>query len=83
MNLFKNITAKYILVTECLPAAHKVISFDLDKKPGAGYTGAPGGAGVFIDRPPFNLKGQVVMEANVTSEIHETDERLVTWLVSR
>ena len=42
MNLFKNITAKYILVTECLPAAPKVISFNLDKKPGAGYTGAPG-----------------------------------------
>jgi hypothetical protein len=77
MNIFRNITAKYILVTEHLPAAHKV-----DKKPGADIR-VPRGSGVFIDRPPFNLKAQVLMEANVTSDIHEADERLVTWLVSR
>lgn len=82
MSIFENITAKYILVTEHLPAAHKVTSFNLDKKPGADIR-VPRGSGVFIDRPPFNLKAQVLMEANVTSDIHEADERLVTWLVSR
>jgi hypothetical protein len=82
MNIFQNITAKYILVTEHLPAAHKVTSFNLDKKPGADIR-VPRGSGVFIDRPPFNLSAQVLMEANVTSDVHEADERLVTWLVSR
>jgi Methyltransferase domain len=82
MNIFINITAKYILVTEHLPAAHKVTSFNLDKKPGADIR-VPRGSGVFIDRPPFDLNAQVLMEANVTSDIHEADERLVTWLVSR
>ena len=81
MNIFKNITSKYILVTEHLPAAHKITSFNLDKKPGADIR-VPQGSGVFIDRPPFNLNAQVLMEANVTSDIHEADERLVTWLVS-
>jgi hypothetical protein len=82
MNIFKNITAKYILVTEHLPAAHKITSFNLDKKPGADIR-VPRGSGVFIDKPPFNLKAQVLMETNVTSDIHDADERLVTWLVSR
>ena len=81
INIFINITAKYILVTEHLPAAHKVTSFNLDKKPGADIR-VPRGSGVFIDRPPFNLNAQVLMEANVTSDIHEADERFVTWLVS-
>jgi Methyltransferase domain len=82
MIMFRNITAKYILVTEYLPAAHKVTSFNLDKKPGADIR-VPLGSGVFIDKPPFNLSAQVLMEANVTSDIHEADERLVTWLVAR
>jgi Methyltransferase domain len=81
MNILQNVTAKYLLVTEHLPAAHKVTSFNLDKKPGADIR-VPRGSGVFIDRPPFNLNAQVLMEANVTSDIHEADERLVTWLVS-
>jgi hypothetical protein len=81
-NIFQNITTKYILVTEHLPAAHKVTFFNLDKKPGADIR-VPRGSGVFIDKPPFNLSAQVLMEANVTSDIHEADERLVTWLVSR
>jgi Methyltransferase domain len=80
--IFKNIKAKHILVTEHLPAAHKVTSFNLEKKPGADIR-VPLGSGVFIDKPPFNLSAQVLMEANVTSDIHEADERLVTWLVSR
>jgi SAM-dependent methyltransferase len=82
MNILKNITSKYIIVTEHLPAAHKITSFNLDKKPGADIR-VPRGSGVFIDRPPFNLSAQVLLEANVTSDVHETDERLVTWLVSR
>ena len=81
-NIFLNITAKYILVTEHLPAPDKVVSFNLDKKPGADIR-VPRGSGVFIDKPPFNLNAKVLMEANVTSDIHEADERLVTWLVSR
>ena len=79
MFIFRNITAKYILVTEHLPAAHKVTSFQLHKKPGADIRAS----GVFIDKPPFNISAQVLMEANVTSDIHEADERLVTWLVSK
>ena len=82
MNILTNITSKYILVTEHLPAAHKITSFNLDKKPGADIR-VPQGSGVFIDRPPFNLNAQVIIEANVTSGIHEAGERLVTWLVSR
>jgi hypothetical protein len=82
INIFSNIAAKYILVTEHLPAAHKVTSFNLDKKPGADIR-VSRGSGVFIDRPPFNLNAQLLMEANVTSDIHEADERFVTWLVYR
>jgi hypothetical protein len=36
---------------------------------------------VFIDKPPFNLNAEVLMERNVVSDIHAADERLVTWLV--
>jgi hypothetical protein len=42
MNILKNITSKYILVTERLPAAHKITCFNLDKKPTRIY-GCPGG----------------------------------------
>jgi hypothetical protein len=42
MNILKNITSKHILVTERLPAAHKITSFNLDKKPARIY-GCPGG----------------------------------------
>jgi hypothetical protein len=82
MKIFQNVTSKHILVTEHLPAADKVISFNLDKKSG-GDIRVPRGSGVFIDKPPFNLNAKVLMEANVTSDIHQADERLVTWLVSR
>jgi hypothetical protein len=82
MKIFQNVTSKHILVTEHLPAADKVISFNLDKKSGCDIR-VPQGSGVFIDKPPFNLNAKVLMEANVTSDIHQADERLVTWLVSR
>ena len=41
------------------------------------------GSGVFIDKPPCNLNAQVLKEANVTSDIHEVDERFVTWLATK
>jgi len=78
--IFGNVTAKYILVTEHLPAPDKITSYNMDKKAG-GDIRVPNGSGVFIDKPPFSLDAKIVMEVNVTSEIHGRDERFVTWLV--
>jgi hypothetical protein len=79
-NIFKNISSKFLLITEHLPSVANTKSYNLDKKSGAGIR-VPMGSGVFIDKPPFNLNAEVLMERNVVSDIHAADERLVTWLV--
>jgi hypothetical protein len=78
--IFRNVRAKFMLVTEHLPAPHKITSFNLDKQPGADIW-VPRGSGVFIDKPPFSVDAKVIMDVNVTSDIHDRDERFVTWLV--
>lgn len=78
--IFANISSRYVLVTEHLPPPQKIKAYNLDKEADAGIR-VPRGSGVFIDRPPFNLKARIVMETCVTSDIHEPDERLVTSLV--
>lgn len=80
--IFENVSSKHILVTEHLPAAANITSYNADKKAGGGIR-VPGGSGVFIDKPPFNQTAEVILEKNVTSDIHSPDERLVTWLISR
>lgn len=79
-NILKNVSSKMLLITEHLPSVAKTKSYNLDKKSGADIR-VPMGSGVFIDKPPFNLNAEVLMERNVVSDIHAADERLVTWLV--
>jgi Methyltransferase domain len=79
--LIRNIQSPHVLITEHLPSAAKTIAYNLDKGSGADIR-VPKGSGVFIDKPPFNLNAKIILEHNVTSEIHEPDERFVTWLVT-
>lgn len=78
--VLKNCQSKFLLITEHLPSVTKIKSYNLDKAAGP-HIRVPMGSGVFIDQPPFNLKAKVLVERNVVSDIHESDERLVTWLV--
>jgi hypothetical protein len=79
--IFKNVSSRYLLITEHLPAAAKIKEYNVDKVADAGIR-VPRGSGIFIDKPPFNLKAHIVLEKNVVSDIHGPDERLVTWLVT-
>jgi hypothetical protein len=79
--LLANINSQYILITEHVPSPERIKVYNLDKRTG-GNIRVPGGSGVFIDKPPFNLDAKIVMEKNVVSDIHSSDERLVTWLVT-
>jgi hypothetical protein len=79
--IFKNVSSKYLLITEHLPSVEKTKEYNMDKAADSGIR-VPHGSGVFIDRAPFNLNARVVLEKNVVSDIHGADERLVTWLVT-
>jgi len=79
-NIFQNVSARFLLITEHLPSVANTKTYNLDKKSG-GDIRVPMGSGVFIDKPPFNLHAEVLMEKNVVSDVHAADERLVTWLV--
>lgn len=80
--IFRNVSATYLLITEHLPSPQRTKEYNMDKPANAGIR-VPNGSGVFIDKPPFNLAAEIILDRNVVSDIHDADDRLVTWLVRR
>jgi Methyltransferase domain len=78
--ILRNVSSKYLIITEHLPSIENTGAYNLDKDADAGIR-VPRGSGVFIDKSPFNLNAKIILEKNVVSDIHAADERLVTWLV--
>jgi SAM-dependent methyltransferase len=77
-NILDNQQSKYLLITEHLPAEANIRAFNLDKKTG-GDIRVQFGSGIFIDKPPFNLNAQALMERSIATD----GSRLVTWIVKR
>ena len=74
----ENATPRFVLVTEHLPDEKFLQAPNLDKPSGPNIRN-PFGSGVFIDKPPFNRSGKVVLSVKHPS-FKGSPSHLVTYL---
>lgn len=76
-------TAKYpfVLVTEHYPAAHALREQNKDKPPGEDVR-IYDGSGVYLDAPPFNIRGaELLLDVDAGAHLMHPGERLRTYLI--
>jgi SAM-dependent methyltransferase len=73
--------ARYILVTEHLPAPEHMLRPNVDK-PHGGDIRIYDDSGVFLDRPPFSVPNlETVLEVDVPKPMRWHGEKVRTWLI--
>jgi hypothetical protein len=80
--LRRNRKHKYMLITEHLPAPHRLAEPNVDKTPGPD-TRLPFNSGVYVELPPFNYRGDNVLSLPVEEPQVGPGELFRTTLVSR
>ena len=73
---------KYTLITEHLPSAEFLVSPNMDKRSGPDIRIAFN-SGVYLEQPPFNRHGEVVLTTPIAQPIRHPGEVLRTTLLSR
>ena len=71
----------YLIITEHVPSKIHLKMPNLDKPHGPNIR-IDDDSGVFLDKPPFNIKiSSVLLERNTPNYIFNPDEQLITYLI--